>query len=121
MDPRVAQATWVHRLSILCGLLVGGEACVASANSPVIHAEPEQTPAMANEAPPSYAPAEVRGPAPDANSVWIAGYWHWDDARYVWIPGRWEVASPTGVWSSPRFWSNGAPMTGRGYYPRGNP
>jgi len=39
-------------------------------------------------------PDEPFGPAPDAEHVWVRGYWHWDGVRYVWRPGRWERARP---------------------------
>lgn len=49
---------------------------------------------------------EVRGHAPDPNSIWIAGYYVFNSSRrdYDWVPGRWEARpSPYHYWVAPRY------------------
>lgn len=46
--------------------------------------------------------AEVRGPSPGRNYVWISGRYDWRGSAYVWIPGHYE--SPVGNY---RRWVDG--------------
>jgi len=38
--------------------------------------------------------AEVIGPAPYPDAVWIRGFWVWRQGGYVWIPGHWRTSPP---------------------------
>lgn len=42
---------------------------------------------------------------PDSSSLWIPGYWEWDDDRndYVWVSGVWRKPPPGRTWI-PGFW-----------------
>jgi hypothetical protein len=46
-------------------------------------------------APPQVAPP---GPAPNADSFYVPGYWVWRDGRYMWCPGYWARVQPNYVW-----------------------
>ena len=49
-------------------------------------------------------PPEIR-PA-DESSLWIPGYWAWDDDRndFLWVSGGWRVPPPDRTWV-PGYWS----------------
>ncbi len=64
---------------------------------------PEAPPVPINEIPPEVRPTD---------SVWIPGYWFWDDLidDYVWVSGVWRVPPPGQQWV-PGYWhrlDNGA-------------
>src|SRR5690606_6114052 len=64
---------------------------------------PEAPPVPINEIPPDVRPTD---------SVWIPGYWFWDDLidDYVWVSGVWRVPPPGQQWV-PGYWhrlDNGA-------------
>jgi hypothetical protein len=43
-------------------------------------------------------------PAPDDNSLWVAGSWYWRDGQYVWRPGYWAVPQNGYVWTPPNYY-----------------
>jgi WXXGXW repeat (2 copies) len=53
--------------------------------------------------PPPEPMREPRPQPPDAQAVWVAGYWHWSGMQYTWIPGHWENAPPGASWHAPRY------------------
>ncbi len=53
--------------------------------------------------PPPEPMSEARPAPPDAQAVWVAGYWHWSGMQYTWIPGHWENAPPGASWRAPRY------------------
>ena len=53
--------------------------------------------------PPPEPMREGRPAPPDAQAVWVAGYWHWSGMQYTWIPGHWENAPPGASWHAPRY------------------
>jgi len=63
---------------------------------PVVNQQPPQP---INEIPPDVKPDE-------AGTVWIPGYWAWDDERndFLWISGVWRVAPPDVEWV-PGYWT----------------
>jgi hypothetical protein len=61
------------------------------------------TTGVAVTGPPPQPMRETRPPPPDAQAVWIAGYWHWSGMQYTWIPGHWENAPPGASWRAPRY------------------
>jgi WXXGXW repeat (2 copies) len=58
---------------------------------------------VAVSGPPPEPMGEARPAPPDAQAVWIAGYWHWSGMQYTWIPGHWERAPPGASWHAPRY------------------
>src|SRR5579862_6919000 len=58
---------------------------------------------VAVSAPPPPPMKEVRPAATSANSLWVAGYWHWTGMQYTWIPGHWEDALPGARWRAPNY------------------
>lgn len=52
--------------------------------------------------PPPAPVAETRPPAPNPQSSWVPGYWHWTGMQYAWIPGHWEAAPSGQAWAAPR-------------------
>ncbi len=86
--------------------------------------DPESPPrgVIVSGPPPAPMREEARPPAPSAQAIWVAGYWHWTGLQYAWIPGHWEAAPAGAVWNAPRVtvhdgryiyetggWKNGAP------------
>ena len=61
------------------------------------------TTGVAVTGPPPEPMRETRPPPPDAQAVWVAGYWHWSGMQYTWIPGHWENAPPGASWRAPRY------------------
>lgn len=55
--------------------------------------------------PPPAPVREERPPTPNAQSIWVAGYWHWTGMQYAWIPGHWEAPPGGAVWTAPRITS----------------
>jgi hypothetical protein len=43
-------------------------------------------------------------PAPDDNSLWVAGHWEWRDGQFVWRPGYWADGQPGMVWNQPDYY-----------------
>jgi hypothetical protein len=58
---------------------------------------------IAVSGPPPEPMREARPGPPDAQSVWVAGYWHWSGMQYTWIPGHWESAPAGASWRAPRY------------------
>ena len=58
---------------------------------------------VAVSGPPPGPMREVRPPPPDAQALWVPGYWHWTGMQYTWIPGHWEKAPPGASWRAPRY------------------
>jgi WXXGXW repeat (2 copies) len=58
---------------------------------------------VAVSGPPPQPMPEARPQPPDAQAVWVAGYWHWSGMQYTWIPGHWEKAPPGASWRAPRY------------------
>jgi hypothetical protein len=70
----------------------------------VVEAGFSTTPAgVAVSGPPPAPMPEPRPQPPDAQAVWVAGYWHWTGMQYAWIPGHWEKAPPGAAWHAPRY------------------
>jgi hypothetical protein len=61
------------------------------------------TTGVAVTGPPPEPMRETRPLPPDAQAVWVAGYWHWSGMQYTWIPGHWENAPPGARWRAPRY------------------
>ena len=53
--------------------------------------------------PPPSPIAEERSVAPNPQSLWVTGYWHWTGMHYAWIPGHWETAPPGRTWAAPEY------------------
>ncbi|HLK36386.1 MAG TPA: hypothetical protein VKU41_06505 [Polyangiaceae bacterium] len=53
--------------------------------------------------PPPEPVREARPPPPNAQAVWVEGYWHWTGMQYTWIPGHFEQAPPGARWHGPRY------------------
>ncbi len=71
--------------------------CVAAAAPPPARA-------IIVTGPPPAPIVEEPSPRPQAQAVWIAGYWHWTGIQYAWIPGHWEAAPSSGAtWRAPRY------------------
>ena len=52
--------------------------------------------------PPPAPVQEARPPAPNPQSSWVPGYWHWTGMQYAWIPGHWEAPPPgQAIWAAP--------------------
>jgi hypothetical protein len=58
-----------------------------------------------NFAPPPL-PVYEQPPIPEADAMWIPGYWAWDDAfyDYYWVPGTWAAAPEPGLLWTPAYW-----------------
>jgi hypothetical protein len=76
--------------------MVGMEGCVVEAGV-------SATTGVAVTGPPPEPMREARPEPPDAQAVWVAGYWHWSGMQYTWIPGHWENAPPGASWRAPRY------------------
>jgi hypothetical protein len=49
--------------------------------------------------------AESTSPQPGSNTVWIPGYWSYENGnRYVWMAGHWEVPPPGATAFQPPEW-----------------
>jgi hypothetical protein len=89
----MSKSRWILSLAAAaaCSLLLGA-GCAS--------APPPGTVYVAN-APPAMR-AEVAGVAPDADSVWVGGYWNWVGPDYVWVPGVWQRPPRAhAVWVAP--------------------
>jgi hypothetical protein len=84
--------------SALAVALFCATGCVVEAGSSV-----SATAGVAVSGPPPEPMREPRPQAPDAQAVWVAGYWHWSGMQYTWIPGHWERAPPGASWHAPRY------------------
>jgi WXXGXW repeat (2 copies) len=73
------------------------EGCVVEAGASM------STSGIAVTGPPPPPMRETRPAPPDAQAVWVAGYWHWSGMQYNWIPGHWENAPPGARWRAPRY------------------
>src|SRR5262249_34098240 len=52
--------------------------------------------------PPVRVSVETQPPMPSAQSVWVAGYWHWQGQTWVWIDGHWDTPRGPGyAWTDP--------------------
>ena len=62
---------------------------------------PKRPPDPINEVPPDVKPDEE-------GSVWISGYWSWDDDRqdYIWVSGVWCAPPPGYLWVA-GYWTEG--------------
>jgi len=66
--------------------------------------EPESPPrGVVVSGPPPAPMQENRPPPPNADSVWVGGYWHWTGMQYAWIPGHWDAPPPGSSWSAPQY------------------
>ena len=91
------------RAGLLSTLIVATFAICATA---CVVNEPESPPRGVVVSGPPPAPVHEDRPAPpNAQSVWIAGYWHWTGMQYSWIPGHWDAAPPGTVWAAPQYTS----------------
>jgi hypothetical protein len=83
-------------------LLVFSCLAVLSAAS-CVSTEPPPGTAFVQDAPPAMQ-VETYGVAPDADSVWVGGYWNWTAPNYVWVPGTWQHRPrPNAVWVAPEW------------------
>jgi WXXGXW repeat (2 copies) len=90
------------------GKAIAASACIALAavslaSGCVVEAGVSASTGVAVTGPPPQPMRETRPPPPDAQAVWIAGYWHWSGMQYTWIPGHWENAPPGASWRAPRY------------------
>jgi hypothetical protein len=46
--------------------------------------------------------------APDPSSIWIDGYWNWDNRyrEYTWVEGYWTVAPAENAYWIPGYWES---------------
>jgi hypothetical protein len=56
-----------------------------------------------SEAPPPI-PAYDPPPVPQAQDIWIPGYWAWGPGGYYWVPGTWVPAPQPGYLWTPGYW-----------------
>jgi hypothetical protein len=64
-------------------------------------------PVYVEVAPPRPRP-EFRPPRPSPGTVWIGGYWGWDNGAHIWIGGEWAAPPAPGyVWAQPRWRRHG--------------
>jgi hypothetical protein len=62
---------------------------------------------------PKQPPMDIEEIAPDqrpeGDSVWIRGYWHWDDDAndFLWVSGIWRITPPNQRWV-PGYWQQAA-------------
>lgn len=57
-------------------------------------------------------PPEEQPPVPQADELWVPGYWSWQNQDYVWVPGTWVVAPRVGYLWTPPWWG----LVGRHYF-----
>ncbi len=52
---------------------------------------------------------ETRPPSPDADSLWVGGFWQWNNRQFTWTAGRWE-SKPVDAeaWEAPQ-WERAGP------------
>jgi hypothetical protein len=79
-------------------------------NEAVVGAAPLPPDYTADIAPPVKAVIEEEPARPEADDVWIPGYWWWSPPlhRYVWVGGAWRHPPPDQVWSPGRWHAVGA-------------
>ena len=92
-----------------------------------IYVEQEPQYVIVQEAPPPVR-VERRPSPPSSASIWIDGYWNWDNQRYSWQAGRYESPPQANVvWIAPSYvrdvkgyrytpgrWGNQNPGNGNG-------
>jgi hypothetical protein len=87
------RARWIA--AVLAMLAVSASGCVVN--------EPESPPrGVVVSGPPPAPVREERPPPPDAQAMWVSGYWHWTGMQYAWIPGHWEAPPAGARWAAPR-------------------
>lgn len=64
--------------------------------------EPEQS---STEAPPCQPMEDQYPEQPDADHVWVSGYWWWNNKKYVWVPGYWAVPPQKEYVYVPGYWT----------------
>jgi hypothetical protein len=74
--------------------------------------------ASAPDSAPPPIPYYTPPPVPQANYIWMPGYWAWGIAGYYWVPGTWVVAPQYGLLWTPGYWSwqNGGYAWHQGYW-----
>jgi hypothetical protein len=122
LHPRIiARSINLAALSVLgFGLVAAGcdRTDKVVVNEPQQQPQPQQSPAPVQaaddqtqyadvqQAPPPPL-VEVQPPAPSSASVWIDGYWNWDNRQYKWQAGRYSrPPEPDMVWVAPRYTSD---------------
>jgi len=92
---KIMRGGWIVMV-LIAGL---GPACVVNdAESP--------TRGVVVSGPPPAPLQEGRPAAPNPQSSWVPGYWHWTGMQYAWIPGHWEAPpSRAVVWNAPKVTS----------------
>jgi len=74
--------------------------------------------ASAPDSAPPPIPYYTPPPVPQANYIWMPGYWAWGIAGYYWVPGTWVLAPQYGLLWTPGYWSwqNGGYAWHQGYW-----
>jgi hypothetical protein len=105
----------MKRTMVLCALLASASLVLVSACTyesverqtsrevvtPVPPASP--TPQVIVRQPPPPPREEMRTTSPSSESVWVPGYWRWDNG-WVWIQGRWESPPERMATWVPGYW-----------------
>jgi hypothetical protein len=88
--------------SALIVMLLSG-CCVAALSAPA-YAQVSSSVSV-NIAPPPL-PIYEQPPMPDANDIWVPGYWAWDQsvADYYWVPATWVQAPEPNLLWTPAYW-----------------
>ena len=95
MAQRMGKAIATVVFALATGALAAGCVVEGGASAPAT--------GVAVSGPPPEPMREAPPPAPDAQAVWVAGYWHWSGMQYTWIPGHWENAPAGASWRAPRY------------------
>ena len=94
-----------RHLPLLAALLMTASGCVIHTHgTTTVRTEAYAAPTyvtVSSPPPPLRQAVQVRPTKPQANAVWISGYWSLEAGRWVWVDGHWSTPRPGYEWEPP--------------------